>query len=631
MGKAATKTGKGAIRDIWSAARRDHEEMAAAAFADPHPDLPRNGIRPGQWPGAPHDSLPPDCPVEVVGCDNALNVWCRTATGSLVMVEKWDMPTVTKLFAPFINYAMWAWPAFGKKKATDPDTGEVKEVLTVNRVECHRLFTCLGRVASLKPQFDPFTQLRGRGAWKDDAGGFIWHSGDYLWRSVNGRLQNVPPGASEGFIYTRGPAVIHPWDGPVSKEESPARRIFAELRTWEWERPYLDPILVMGWIVTAFMGAALDARPVIFTTGGFGVGKSTMQRLIRFVLRKIVFETSNTTAAGIYQHMKNDALPVMVDEMESKPGSDQAKAVIELARIAYSGDNASRGGADHHGVRFNLYNPFFFSAINPPPMDDQDKSRMVVMNLQKLKPKAGEGRPSFPANPADGRMILRQVMDGWPDFRARGLNSWWNLLADLKGIDSRSIDTYGTLLAAADMVLGADLMEEAGLPVADEERLAEVLQEATADERAARLDNWHKCLNHLLASTIDAWKEGKRPSVGGVFEDLGFAPDQDDLKLARNKLEQVNLGIMPPGWMDGQEGNGPYLCIPADGPQLARLFAGTPWHQGVWAIILKQAPNDVVVRNRARQTVKINGAPRRCLVVDMRAFIRFGESLDGLG
>lgn len=616
-----TKAGAAAIADIWADARRSLEEQSRQAFADPHPDLARNGIKAGQWPGAPHDALPPDCPVEVIGCDADLNVWCKTATGSLTMIEKWDMATVLKLFGGCINFAYWAWPAFGKEKVTDPDTGEVKEILKVKRIERDKLFTCLANQAAKLPQFDPHTQHRGRGAWRTEAGQFVWHSGKYLWRVQNGRLENVPPGQIDDFLYTRQPGVIEPWAGPVTVAESPAARIFKDLRSWQWERAYLDPILVMGWIVTAFMGGALEQRPVIFTTGGFGVGKSTMQKLIRQVLRTVVFTAENTTAAGIYQQMRHDALPVMVDELESKFGSDQATAVVELARIAYSGGRAARGGADHNGTTFTLYCPFFFSAINPPPMGDQDKSRMAVLNLGRMKPVA-DGRPAFEVSSTDGRMILRQVMDGWPEFRDHGLQRWWNLLAELKGIDSRSIDTYGTLLAAAEMVLGPEALEDAGLPVADENRLAEVIQEATADERAERLDNWHKCLNHLLASMIDAWKDGAKPTVGGVMDELLLGGLEMDLTTARNKLQLVNLGVMPRGWT-GQQGDGPWLCIPADGPQLAKLFAGTVWRDGVWSNALKQAPAKIVVRERSRQTVKINGNARRCLIVNMAAFQKY--------
>src|SRR5690606_32617273 len=126
--------------------------------------------------------------------------------------------------------------------------------------------------------------------------------------------------------------------------------------------PYLDPILCLGWLATSLMGAALKTRPVIFTTGGAGVGKTTLREVFRNVLDGAVFAVADTTAAGIYQHMRNDALMVLVDELENKPGSTKAQAVIDLARIAYSGDDMARGGQDHEGVQFKMYASFMFSA-----------------------------------------------------------------------------------------------------------------------------------------------------------------------------------------------------------------------------------------------------------------------------
>lgn len=625
MPPVATKAGKNAIADIWSDARRVHAEIEAGAFTDPDPNLPRNGIRAGQWEGAPHDAMPPLCPVHVIGCDGEGVVWVRTATGDLCPILKWDMPTLVRMFAPHINFAFWAWPAFGKEKQTDPETGEVKEVLKVKRIERDKAFTCLTNEASKRPLFDPSRQHRGRGGWKTEEGEFIWHSGKRLWRVHNGKLDDVAPGEFEDHLYTRQAETIAPWLGPVSKAESPARRILEELRTWTWERPYLDPILVLGWIVTAFMGAANEVRPVIFTTGGFGVGKSTMQKLLRHALKGMVFSAEDTTAAGIYQQMKHDALPVMVDELESKAGSDKASNVLELARIAYSGGRVARGGADHSGTTFTLYCSFFCSAINPPPMGEQDKSRMAVLNLGRVKP--SEKRVEFQSRDVDGRMLLRQVMDGWQEYSTRTRNEWWSLLSKLKGIDSRAIDTYGTLLAAASMVVGDEELEATGLPVTDEARLAEVIQEATAAERADRLDNWHKCVNHLMSCTIDAWRDGTKPTVGGVMDDLLHDPSEAMLEQARQKLGLVNLGVRQKGCFINDPHEGPYLAIPADGPQLAKLFGGTDWNRSVWNFALKQAPAEIIVRDRQRQQVKINGSPKRCLLLNLRAFLHYIEGL----
>jgi hypothetical protein len=55
--KPQTQTGTAAIRAHFLSARRGIEE--AAAIEDPDPNLPRGDIKPGQWPGAPFDAMPP--------------------------------------------------------------------------------------------------------------------------------------------------------------------------------------------------------------------------------------------------------------------------------------------------------------------------------------------------------------------------------------------------------------------------------------------------------------------------------------------------------------------------------------------------------------------------------------------
>ena len=625
MAKKTTKTGASAIVDIWAQARRDHEDLAAQALGDLDPNFERDGIKPGAWLGAPHNTMPPNCPVQVVGEDAEKQVWCVTATGHLYMIKKWDMATITALFAPFINYAFWAWPAWTKPKV-DKATGEIIDPPRVVRVERDKLFTCLGNQAAKLPMFDPNKQHRGRGGWTNHSDEFFWHSGRHLWKSKGAGLISVPPELHDGFLYTRQPQTIEPWLGPVLQSESPAQRILDDLKTWNWERAYLDPILSLGWIVSTFMGGALKARPIVFTTGGAGVGKSTLHELHKHVLEGIVFQTVDTTAAGIYQRMKHDALPIMVDELESKPGSTKATSVIELARVAYTGGDIARGGADHEGTTFKMNSSFYFSAINPPPMGVQDRTRMAVLNLSRLDLGTGVGRKVNVRNDTDGRMILRQVMDGWKEFSTVLLPKWWNTLAEQK-LDSRAIDTYGTLLACAELVVGYHGLLDAGLPMNDVRQLAGIISEATRADRADQLDNWHKCLNHLLSCTIDAWRDGRRPTVGGVLSDLGNGTSLEvDVNWAKDRLELVNLSVRPRGGLGEGDTGGPYLAVPADGPQLAKLYAGTEYQLGVWNSALKQGiASKVVVLSRDKAVMKINGTAKRCLLIDMAAFGKYAE------
>jgi hypothetical protein len=94
-----------------------------------------------------------------------------------------------------------------------------------------------------------------------------------------------------------------------------------------------------------------------------------------------------------------------------------------------------------------------------------------------------------------------------------------------------------------------------------------------------------------------------------------------DVEAAREKLDLVNLSVRRRGdGPSGQPDGGPYLAIPNEAPQLAKLFAGTEW-QGQWSDALKQGiAMQVVVSDRSKGQVRINGSPKRCLLIDWAAF-----------
>ncbi len=405
------------------------------------------------------------------------------------------------------------------------------------------------------------------------------------------------------------------------------------------ERPILDPVLILGWIMTAWMGGALEQRPIVFTTGGHGAGKTTLQNIIRELFRHVAFASANTTAAGVYQNLGRDSRPVLIDELEAKPGDARATAIIELARIAYSGDSLDRGGSDHVGTSFTARSAFFLSAILHPPLHVQDRSRMAVLNLSRLDRTDRNRKLDKPLDvrESDGRMLLRQVMDGWTDFSVRLLPKWKVALVRA-GLSDRLADTYGTLLAAAELAIGPEALREAGLPVYDEEALGAIIVEATAGERAEQVDTWVECVTLLLSSQVDVWKAGEKPTVGGILEEL--RETQAFASEARARLATAGLGLVEPGRVCSGWG----LAVPPSGPLLDRVFADTKFAKGGWFQALKQGDPKIVLRGEALRrpklgtdgiqemdeqrrpkcvdgsVVKINGVAQRCVVVDVEAF-----------
>ncbi|MFC0809106.1 hypothetical protein ACFHWW_27310 [Ensifer sp. P24N7] len=603
----------------------------ARDLSDPDANLLRNGVKAGQWEGFPHDKMPPGCPITVLGMKGE-TVYVISATGFLYEVSRWDHPTLVKLFSPYVNYLKWAWPAFTKAKE-DPETGAIIPP-KVDRVARDKAVEAIIAEAGRRGTFDPSENVRGRGGWKS-GDNFIWHSGKYLF-STDIKPGIVPkpdvlrmrPGEHDGYFYAQDSDTMRPWQTPIEVGESPAHQILQDLKTWNWERGYIDPIFTLGWIIAAFLSGALEQRPIIFVTGGPGTGKSALQRYVRSLFENTIFATSNTTAAGIYQTMGHDSRPIAVDEFERKANATKETAIIEIARQAYSGDKGYRGGSDGASSQFELHNAFMFTAILKPHMEQQDKTRMAIMQLNPLK--AHGERPVV--QDYWGRQLLRQVMDGYHDFVARILPKWRQILSDDRlHFDSRAIDTYGTLLACAELAVGEPGMIDGGLMAKsagsselDIDALKDTLEFATAAERANQTPKWQDVIERLLGCKLDAYKSGERLTVGGVIEALESKDRTDmDIVEARARLALLGLGVRDVPKNDPNNPcTGYALAVPMSDDNLNRLFADSEFARGGWTDALYLGPGEIIPRGltQTMKKVKINRATKTCVLVDLQAY-----------
>lgn len=574
------------------------------------------GYKPGAWAGAPKGRLPPNCPVKPLGLTGK-TLYLVDDVGQLIElpVNEWNRKSITLLFGRYQNYYEHHWPRSHKGHR-------------VSGVDVDDVFGCLVNVAKKRGAFEPVDRVRGRGGWKMPDGRFLWHAGDRLY--IAGKSLTVEehePGEIGRTHYSLRPPIVSPWPERVEEDEGPARELLQQLSTWTWSRPALDPILVMGWIGVALMGGALDWRPSLFLTGDAGMGKSTLQALLKACLGDALHMTADTTAAGIYQRVALDCLPVAVDELEADADNKRVMAVVKLARLAASGGLMFRGGSDHKGTEFRAQSAFAFSAINRPPVGDQDRSRMALLTLGRLDPKRAKSdlvvKEHYPA------MLLRRVMDGWHDWPDR-LKRWRQALAGA-GLDARQQDTYGTLIASCETLVGAEAMQSMGLPM-DIEEAAAILLQLTDGERADRLPNWRQALDHLLSCEIQGWTSGQKPSVRGVIAGhvKHNTPSQHDdpddptfvvtMKEARDRLSQAGLWLL----RAGVDQVGPVLAIPTRGALLSRMYAGTRYADGGWTGALRQAPPGVLVMGDklSSHVVKIGGLAERCTLIDMGAYAK---------
>ena len=151
-----------------------------------------------------------------------------------------------------------------------------------------------------------------------------------------------------------------------------AAEILETLETWNWSRPDIDPMVTLGVICAQQIGGALDWRPVTWVTGDQATGKSTLQRLLRYLHggSSGLLQASDATEAGIRSVIGYSSMPVALDELEpdDDPKKGKAAAIIRLARIAASGDQILRGSTDQKGYQGNAYSCFLFSSILVPPL-----------------------------------------------------------------------------------------------------------------------------------------------------------------------------------------------------------------------------------------------------------------------
>lgn len=607
--KAANVTSLADLRHV-RAALAEAVEVRTVRNSDPYPGEKLNGVEPGKWTPGPL-GLPEDCPVTPLGMSGD-RLWLLDEIGQVRFLDPpYGKGHVLGLFCGRFHYLSWAWPRWGKDKLIAGFANE----------ECS---AALIKACAAKGPWDAVDKMRGRGCWRDLAGNLVVHIGDKVIMGSGSKARAEPPGDYEGYVYPRRAPLPGPW--PL-KEETPAgsmRLLVNMLRSWNWARPEIDPHLMLGWIGVAYLGGALPWRSMVFVTGDKATGKSTLQSLVKGLLGEWLLQAADTTAAGLYQHVGLDSVPIGVDELESESDVRKQKAVLKLARLASSGAVMLRGGDRHNPVEFKAWSAFFFSSINAPPLEPQDLSRMALLRLNRLT----EGSKAPVIDPSTigmlGRIILHKLIREWHRF-AETLEAF---AAELQagGMDGRAQMQFGTLLTCADMILHEGWNEERLSVAVDSEgelvRWRELLRADAMHEFEDMNENWRACLSHLLAVRVEAWRNGARQTVGQVLQ--AFYCDRDagdslDVVSANKELAQAGLKIVFSDPTEGRSGKDrAYLAIHNQGPLVRQLFEGSKWAgelgAGVWSAALRQGPRGKLWEvDRAR----INGVQQKATLISL--------------
>ncbi len=543
------------------------------------------GLAAGGWQSRADElGLPPHCPVTPLGRDgDQCFVLSACGTVSRITPSAAKRALVEFLFAPYDNYVRWAWPR------------KVAKGKAVDNFDSDDAIAAIVRACTLKSlregAWNNVERVRGTGAWTLDDGRLVIHLGDQVM---------TPDGVKDpceygGHLYPRRPAIDAPWaERLAGGDGGPAQELLHLISSWNWDRPHLDPLLMLGWVGMAMMAGALHWRSVIYITGGFGTGKSSLLATVAGVLGKAAIKAENATAPAIYRMLNNDASAVLLDENEASDDDRKERGLVRLAREAASGALVVRADPSGGAAEFRARSAFLFSSILPPGLEPQDYSRMGILSLRPLANPQGWGGVNVARLSEIGRQIFRRLIDDYPrwervyqTFRTRLIES---------GHSGRGGDTFGTLASFAHVMLYDDAPEPDTL-----DEWAGWLSPQSLQELELATDAWRDCLNQILGAQPDAYRTATQRSVGAVlqaYRDGAFKYEGGDdtssaEAKARKALNQVGLSLIQPrigadGWGTAQ------LFIPAAHPALAKLLAGTKWAgRGVASSALRQAPHTV--------------------------------------
>lgn len=587
--------------------------------------------------------LPAGCPVKPLGIQSTLDgkqtCYYLDVRGQLNGLEAAHRHGKNSLIALFgsksdwleEHFPQWSKPVYEGRGANRICVKE-SEIIGFDQAEASR---ALIEECDRKGIFDAVGKIRGRGAHRHNFVGLVLHCGDRILTShhrADGSIKGwewTEPGVHAGYVYQGEQAIPRPEGDPASDRAgvAPARELIKLLMTWNWRRPAVDVRLMLGGIGASFIGGALQWRSNIWITGGSGTGKSTLNGLDGLLHRLFgegMFRTGNTSSAAIRQSLLNATIPVMIDEFEAKKDNRKVEEVIELARLASSGEKMHRGGQDHHAHEFTIQSCFWFSSINIPPLEQQDRNRLGILELMPFEDKPEQINWQKWKLPLRGRQLMQRMIDKW-DLVDKVIAKYVDALADV-GHDQRGAKQFGTLLGCGD-ILVHDHDTEDGLP--DDEEIAawvEMCRPEKMREVSQNEPDYVRCLDYLLDSQVQARGGDERVALSSWVGDTvklavdplfnntpaeGGEPQERVDQHAARRLQEIGLKVVNarlyPAERDGagkvvkparwgttlyEKDDPGFLAIANTHKGLGALFEGEKW-KGNWNESLRRTPGSI--------------------------------------
>ncbi len=438
--------------------------------------------------------------------------------------------------------------------------------------------------------YDP-SKRRGRGAWWDQ-GKIVVHFGESL--LVDGKPKGLTD-IKTRFIYEAGLRIEDTLAKPLP--DHAATKLGEIIKLLWWDRP-AHSIYASGWCVLASICGAMDWRPHMWVTGPSGTGKSWfLSNVIRPCIGPWgVFVAADTSAPGIRQTLRSDALPVLFDESEGEDerGRQRMHGVFELMRQSSneSGAKIRKGTQSQKAMDFDIRSMFCLSSIGVNITQRADLSRIIVVSLHKPRHLTREQREQHFTKLCN--MVQEILTPDWcASLRARTISlipvirensrRFSQAISEHLG-DRRLGDQAGALAAGSYSLYSSAVIDlDSARQWAQEAGWEDLTEADQTDERV--------CLETILQYVI---KDGGREvSVEECLVELanrspslsGMEALTDDQQRYVAALKRIGIRLDP----DERDSSQYRLWISDSHTGLKKVLEKTPWPQ-TWGRLLKRLP-----------------------------------------
>ena len=420
-------------------------------------------------------------------------------------------------------------------------------------------------------------QLMGRGAWWIN-GQAVFHDGAKVFADgVEHR-----PGQVAGKIFPRAKSLGVSGAKPLSAEE--ASLLFRLCGRWQWRDQEGMVEMAAGAVAQATICGALPWRTHYFISAEFGAGKTEFMNVIARILGTLSLNAmGDSTAKGILQALKYDALPITMDEPESQSENDRrnTQELVNMFRKASSetGAKTYKGTTDHKGTSFKNSCMGILAAIQSPIIQAADQSRWVPLDMvvrggeAERKACWQETEKLLAAIPADfGVRLLARMLGLLPVIR-QNIDAFGAAIAKSGGT-GRLGRNLGVPLACAHALRSDSVVTEA-------EALAYLgrtrwLSEAIEDLKTA--PEWSRVFGHLCQQRVEIpFGNGAREWIS-VRECVGALTGLEQIYV--HHIRDIKFGLSAYGIRVDGAGAEATVSIANNSVVVPDLLKGTPWCVG---------------------------------------------------